>query len=643
MLMKSARIMLRQKGVVKNMKKITAIVLSLVLLQFSAFAAGNTFISAELSLQLGSYIATVNGESIAVEAPRLSGGITLAPIEPISAAFDSGNTDDYKIDYNGTTVEFFENSNIARVNREEVVMPSYTEIVNGSLMVPIRFLCDTLGALIEYEDATCKINIKKSADFSEIFEKSISGYWCDEDYGWMIKLPIDYDFVNNEYDGSQTDFVNSERNKGVSVYVTKNDYQNINQARLSYIALSTGDMLRREEIIYLSDGTEAFYAEYETYAVLLAINGDYLYDVEFYAYDADIFKAARTEAENALKSFTFKINTVLVPENVSKLNEGGYTLYTDKDLGFSVNRMDSWSEPDELGTNGKMWYSLKHELISKVYSDEIFQSAMQVVVYSLAEHDTAESLIKEETERVKNKYSPAALSEITNSDIKSGDFEGKRIEYIIKFSGRKQINKTEYIECGDYVYEAKYYAVYTETADEDRLGLDEIAKMFDSIKVKGVDEEKLGTVINTSYVTDDLTTLRLYNERRTFSAEFPAVWNTYSDSTSLGASPESKSMSFEVLAVNDIKNLDDAKKRLYIPKNYVSSKCTKSSYAGKSAYKITGTLRLDNGNIMELEGYIFVDGSTAYLVTSSVRDVYASEKNKETLSKILKSFKLHKK
>ena len=362
---------------------------------------------------------------------------------------------------------------------------------------------------------------------------------------------------------------------------------------------------------------------------------DYLYDVEFYAYDADIFKAARTEAENALKSFTFKINTVLVPENVSKLNEGGYTLYTDKDLGFSVNRMDSWSEPDELGTNGKMWYSLKHELISKVYSDEIFQSAMQVVVYSLAEHDTAESLIKEETERVKNKYSPAALSEITNSDIKSGDFEGKRIEYIINFSGRKQINKTEYIECGDYVYEAKYYAVYTETADEDRLGLDEIAKMFDSIKVKGVDEDKLGTVINTSYVTDDLTTLRLYNERRTFSAEFPAVWNTYSDSTSLGASPESKSMSFEVLAVNDIKNLDDAKKRLYIPKNYVSSKCTKSSYAGKSAYKITGTLRLDNGNIMELEGYIFVDGSTAYLVTSSVRDVYASEKNRETLIKVV--------
>ena len=623
------------------MKKITALILFLLMLPFSAGAAGDTFISTELSMQLGSYIATVNGESIAVEAPYLSGGITLAPIEAVSEAFDSLDKTDYKIVYNGTTVEFFENSNIAKVNAEEIIMQASTETVNGSLMIPIRFLCDTLGAMIEYEDATCRINIKKSADFSGIFEKSVSGYWCDEDYGWMIKLPIDYDFSNNKYDGSQTNFANTERDKAVTVYVSKNIYQNINQARLNYISKSSGDLLRREELINLSDGTPAFYAEYETYAVLLAINGDYLYDVEFFALDASVFSVARTEAENALKSFTFKINTVLVPENISKLNEGGFTVYTDKELGFSVNRMESWSEPEELGSNGKKWNNLTHTLINKVYSDEIFQSSMQVKVYSLADGDTAESLVSAETERVKNKYNPSCISEIVRSDIQSGNFEGKRIEYTIIFDGRKQINKTEYIISGDYVYEAKYYAVYTQTADEERLGLDEIAKMFDSIKIKGVEDEKLGTVLNTAAITDDLTVARFYNERNTFSAEFPAVWNVYSDATSLGASPENKSMSFEVFAANGIKTLEAAKQRLYVPKNYLSSSCVKSTFAGKNAYKITGKIRLDNGNVMELEGYIFVNGTTAYLVTASVRDVYASVKNRETLEKIIKSFKLH--
>ena len=461
----------------------------------AAFA--EAFTSTELTFQLGSYIAIINGESVPAEAPFLSeNGVTLVSIEALSQAFDSFDKNDNKIINAGTRLEFYEDSETALVNDEQTVLPSKTAVRNGSLMVPVRFVCDKINALIEYDDATCKINIKKSADFSEIFEKSVSGYWCDKDYGWMIKLPIDYDFVSNKYDGSQTNFANTERDKAVTVYVEKSPFQNINQARLNYISRYSGDILRKEEIINLSDGATAFYAEYETFSMLAAIKDDYFYLAEFEAYDEEIFKTSAKEAENVLKSFTFSINDALSPENVSKLNEGGFELYTDKKLGFSVNRLESWSKPEDYGNNGKKWYNQQYELIEGAYSDEIFESALQVRVFSKTETDTAESLAKAETVRMTNKYNPDCLSKITETTVKSGDFEGERIEYIINFDGRKQINKTEFFIVGAYVYEVKYYAVFTETADEERLGIKEIEEMYDSIKVKGVDEDELGYILN---------------------------------------------------------------------------------------------------------------------------------------------------
>ncbi len=621
------------------MKKIILIFICALILPQAVFA--EAFTSAELSFQLGSYIAIINGESVPVEAPFLSeSGVTLVPIEAVSQAFDSLDKNDYKIVNNGSKLEFFEDSDVAVVNGENETMPVGTVKVNGSLMIPVRFVCDKLNALIEYDDATCKINIKKSADFSEIFEKSVSGYWCDKDYGWMIKLPNDYDFISNEYDGSQTNFANAEFDKAVTVYVDKNPFQNINQARLYYIAINSGDILRKEEIIFLSDGTPAFYAEYETYSMLLSIKGEYFYLIEFDTLDADTFKISAREAEKALKSFTFSIDETLLPENISKLNEGGYEVYTDKELGFSVNRLESWSKPEEYGSNGKIWYNLAYSLIDKVYSDEIFQSAMQVSLFSKSEGDTTQSLAEAEKVRMIDKYNPECMSEITETAVKSGDFDGTRIEYIINFDGRKQINKTEFFIAGAYVYEAKYYAVFTETADEERLGISEIEKMFDSIKVKGADEEELGSIVNTGALISEPNFTRIYNERKTFSAEFPSTWKFYTDALAIGGSPDNSSMSFEVLSEKNISTLEKAKDKLFSAKNFISSSLKKTTYIGKSAYKIEGKLRLDNGNVMLLEGYIFVEKGTAYLVTASVRDVYASKKNLATLADVLKSFKL---
>ena len=95
-----------------------------------------------------------------------------------------------------------------------------------------------------------------------------------------------------------------------------------------------------------------------------------------------------------------------------------------------------------------------------------------------------------------------------------------------------------------------------------------------------------------------------------------------------------------MLSSENISTLAKAKATLYSEKNFISSSVKKTTFIGKQAYRIDGKLMLDNGNVMQLEGYIFVEENTAYLVTASVRDVYASKKNLATLSDVLKSFKL---
>ena len=95
-----------------------------------------------------------------------------------------------------------------------------------------------------------------------------------------------------------------------------------------------------------------------------------------------------------------------------------------------------------------------------------------------------------------------------------------------------------------------------------------------------------------------------------------------------------------MLSEKNIGTLEKAKEKLFSAKNFISSSLKKTTYIGNPAYKLEGKLRLDNGNVMLLEGYIFTEKNTGYLVTASVRDVYASRKNLDTLSDVLKSFKI---
>ncbi len=122
--------------------------------------------SVEISFKVGDSILKINGEDVEVETPYVVGaGTTLVPLRVISEAFGAevnwdGETKTVVIVHNENTITIQIDNNKAFVNDGEETLaeaPQLTE--NGFTMVPLRFISETLGAEVSYDEATQGITV----------------------------------------------------------------------------------------------------------------------------------------------------------------------------------------------------------------------------------------------------------------------------------------------------------------------------------------------------------------------------------------------------------------------------------------------------------------------------------------------------
>lgn len=618
------------------MRKFLLLVLATIMLLPAGVCRAEEYNSVELEIQLGSYVAYVNGEAISIEAPFLKDGHTVAPVEAVSMAF--GNEKKDKITYNGVTLKFKDGSEKVTVGKEEKQMPVPAETINGSLMVPIRFVCDIFNALIEFEEATGIVKVSKSADFTELFNKPMSGYWCNEDYGWMIQLPTDYDHTTGEYDGSMDRFVNGSGDAAFSVLVQKNNYQTVEQIRTYILAQNGGEIIRNEEIVKLPDGTPAFYLELEDTAGILTLHGEYFVAVEFVTTSADKFEVYREDARKGLKSLTFEIDPAKKPENVSELNEGGYTVHTDKVLGFVVNRMKSWTEPEYIGTNVAVWEYKNYPLLNKLCSDEFFDGEMKVSVFTAEEGDTPETLAQAEKERVLRSYNRKYLFGVEQKNFEVKEDKASQVDYTIIYNGRKQITKNKFFVKDGYVYKVEHYVIYSAGVDEALLNLEYVNKMFDSIRINGANASKLGVVVDSARRVDESIKQTYRNQHGNFEISVPAAWATGASANLVSAINVKKTIEVEAERISGFKTIDAAK--TYYMALYPGAKFSKVKFAGREACKMTSKSLDKNGDTICNTAYFFVKDNELYLTGYMIKEVYDTKENEAFLEEIVKSFRL---
>lgn len=121
-----------------------------------------------VSFKVGDSTLLINGEKVTVETPYVVGtGVTLVPIRVISEAFGA------EVDWDGATktvtvscgeckVIVTVGSKTALVNGEEKTLEEVPELTDGGFsMIPLRFISESLGATVGYDNATAQITVEK--------------------------------------------------------------------------------------------------------------------------------------------------------------------------------------------------------------------------------------------------------------------------------------------------------------------------------------------------------------------------------------------------------------------------------------------------------------------------------------------------
>lgn len=188
------------------MKKVilTAFILSILCLFALNVSASERV---EITFCVGESTLSINGEEVTVEKPYVVGeGVTLVPLRVITEAFGA------KVEWvadTKTIMMFGENKSIvlqinnpqAWVDGEESTLLSAPELTkNGFTMVPLRFISETFGATVEYDEATKKITVIKEKETEAVSAWSVKdsggkSIFYSEKYGFEIAVTSGSEFI----------------------------------------------------------------------------------------------------------------------------------------------------------------------------------------------------------------------------------------------------------------------------------------------------------------------------------------------------------------------------------------------------------------------------------------------------------------
>ncbi len=135
----------------------SAIKLLLVCLLVNIFSPVGFANAAEISV-------TVNDKPVPVENVHMYNDRTLILPEEVMGSlgasfwyFDTKKC--MTVHYGDFSIEFFDNSSTARVNDKDVEMDTAAKIIDGNFFVPLRFICETIGASVSWDEATNAISV----------------------------------------------------------------------------------------------------------------------------------------------------------------------------------------------------------------------------------------------------------------------------------------------------------------------------------------------------------------------------------------------------------------------------------------------------------------------------------------------------
>ncbi len=583
-----------------------------------AFGGGAAFAadipeSTQIQFRIGDSDILINGETVTVETPYIEGtGTTLVPLRVITEAFGAeveweGETQTITLTYPDVSIVLQIGNSAAQVNdytQKLDVQPTLS--ANGVTMVPLRFISETFGADVEWDDGLITVTKTYSADDgSTISGGTETAYIGDSYYGWSMQTPTDMFMEERGFGGLYTVFTDNYGNElNINVYANSED-TDIDETFAQMKEAVQGVTLIKADKLTDSSGHNYIHIQFKVKDEFVD-ERMYYSDSYHYGVMADIDVSENNERRDAITALmdTFKAGSFLDGSDITDLaniNSNGTRTFEDEDYGIKFNLPLNWSESQVSADNVFVFYPIEDDDMSYVY----------VSVYSKSSGATAKELAQKDYDNNVSSYNSSYVKAEPVAQTAVNGING--YSYTLELTGTKDDDNTMhdmFFDIGDYVYNISVVigkdsseAVYT--------------SITNSLELSEPDADKIGKLIRNDS-EDTLITAKATG----WSAKVPASWSQMVAPSSSGAMWITKysSVIFSVTSLPSDATVSNVGAKL--ADSYTEDGSYKKeengknvTMGGKTMYRFVLRKEYDDSEDMIMTVYVYAKGSKVYVAS----------------------------
>ncbi len=507
------------------MKKILAILLTALLITafIPAFAEEPSLPDkTEISFKVGDSTLLINGKELSVETPYVTGeGTTLVPLRVITEAFGAevlweGETKTITLNYTDVTIILQIDNKEAKVNDHTETLPvAPTLSASGVTMVPLRFISETFGAEVKYDNGLITVT-KNTLQFgntiSSLTEKEKIG---DSYHGWTMNAPKSLIISEKSIDGSEVSF--SGENAGM--YLEISDITEEYSLEVDYINtksyISQNAALVRAELKKGENGIDYYVLQSKSDTLFMDVRS-YVKENKNYALIFSV-EGNDTATLDSMISIADSFRIESVTEDVYDISDvkDGMVLYKNETLKINFLRPIDFLIHE---------FAFNDILIYSNAKDDEPGSSINICVYSKTDNVDAKALAEKDRNSnslYRNKEF-STFSEITEFTLNDIQF----YKYTSEVKGTKKSNHSYvdvFFEKGNYIYNIYFYM-------DENASL-EVDKILNSLEVSELDFKTIGNLVRDDNDPEIVLPVKTSN----WSISIPSTWTSDPGSTASAA------------------------------------------------------------------------------------------------------------
>lgn len=506
------------------MKKIFISVLLTLCMAFSctAFVTAEDSGKVEIKFKVGDSVLSINGADVEVETPYIAGdGTTLVPLRVITEAFGAqvqwdGTTKTITLSYPEVGIVLQIGSSVAKVNdHAETLLEPPALSANGVTMVPLRFISETFGADVGYDNATGSITVTKgnvtgSQTVTGITNMTRTG---DSYYKWSIDTPIEMNMTDRGLDGMSTEFTADDGSElHIDVYKYTADKITPFDEEFSRVkdSFSKYTLMEAEK---LTDNAGNRYMHFQAKG-----SKDMIDFREYYANDNITYEVTSIINISDDTSTKDMILSIADSFKLGNIDNQTYDLSNVAD-GMREIKSEEYKLSFKVPADYMQYSSQAENEFIFINPDSSKNSSVHLGVFSKTDSVTAQKLAQNDHDSRLKAYNTklSTVSEVENT----GDNVYRYTQKISGSSKHDGYNIDMFFEKGSYVYNMSVMI-------SSEKNVADAEKIIDSLKTDELDPAKIGKLLRND--PDDETMIS--NTMGNYKISLPASWKSVFGSVS---------------------------------------------------------------------------------------------------------------